>query len=138
MYSSSFKQYPQNDFSYQAWSSKKILNAKHIVFAYSLSCEYVVSVVLCILRVDTSKNLHNIFTKGLGAEKCTAICNYSLAGDCSAERKSYNRLLPDDTTKQSYNPLDFGLFQFRPLQQFIIILITIINFKHHYALESSI
>ena len=84
---------------------KRTLHAKHIVFAYSLSCEYVVSVVLCILRVDTSKNLHNIFTKGLGAEKCTVICNYSVTGDCSGERKSYNRLLPDDTTKQS-NPMD--------------------------------
>ena len=47
---------------------------KHIAVVYHWFCEYIVSGILRILQVDTSKNLADIFTKGLVTEKFTAIC----------------------------------------------------------------
>ena len=49
-------------------------HTKHIAVIYHWFCEYVVFGILCILKVDTSQNLADIFTKGLVTEKFTAIC----------------------------------------------------------------
>jgi hypothetical protein len=58
---------------------------------YHWFCEYFVSAILCILKVEAFKNLPEIFTKRLFTENFTAIRNYSLDGNCSAERESYTR-----------------------------------------------
>ena len=47
---------------------------KHIAVFYHRFCEYVVSGILCILKVDTNENLADIFTKGLVTDKFTSIC----------------------------------------------------------------
>ena len=57
----------------QATLPKMTPPTKHITVAYHLLREYVLSSVLCILKIDTAVNPANIFTKGLVAEKFTAI-----------------------------------------------------------------
>ena len=66
---------------------------KHIAVSYHWFREYVLSGVLRILKIDTAVNPADIFTKGLVAEKFTAIrklvCGWwHFASLCSAERES--------------------------------------------------
>ena len=58
----------------QATLPKMIPQTKHIAVLYYWFCKYVVSGILCILKVDTNENLADIFTKGLVPEKMTVIC----------------------------------------------------------------
>ena len=58
----------------QATLPKMTPRTKHIAVLYQWFREYVVSGILCILKVDTNENLADIFTKGLVTEKFTAIC----------------------------------------------------------------
>ena len=46
---------------------------KHIAVAYHWFREYVLSGALQIVKVDTAANLAGIFTKGLAADKFTAM-----------------------------------------------------------------
>ena len=58
----------------QATMPKMTPRTKHIaVVAYHWFCEYVLSGVLQIVKVDTAANLTYIFTKGLVTDKFTAI-----------------------------------------------------------------
>ena len=58
---------------FQANLPKMTPRTKHIAVVYHWFCGYVVSGILHILQVDTSKNLADIFTKGLVTEKFTTI-----------------------------------------------------------------
>ena len=57
----------------QATLPKMTPRTKHIAVIYHWFREYVVSGILRILKVDTSQNLADIFTKGIVTEKFTAI-----------------------------------------------------------------
>ena len=57
----------------QATMPKMTPRTKHIAVAYHWFREYVLSGVLQIVKVDTAANLADIFTKGLVADKFTAI-----------------------------------------------------------------
>ena len=57
----------------QATMPKMTPHTKHIAVAYHWFREYVLSGVLQIVKVDTAANLADIFTKGLVADKFTAI-----------------------------------------------------------------
>ena len=57
----------------QANLPKMTPRTKHIAVSYHWFREYVLSGVLRILKIDTAVNPANIFTKGLVAEKFTAI-----------------------------------------------------------------
>ena len=57
----------------QATMPKMTPRTKHIAVLYHWFCEYVVSGILRILKVDTHENLADIFTKGLVTERFTAI-----------------------------------------------------------------